>query len=62
MNIEETVEIQSILNDANLTSQESNFVVLRLEGLTMEEISTELNDSAYKLRQSLQTKLKDFIT
>ena len=61
VNIEDKIELQSTLNDANLTPQENTFIKLRLEGLTMEEISTELNDSAYKIRQSLQTKMKDFL-
>jgi len=60
-NIEEEIELQSTLSDANLTLQENIFITLRLEGLTMEEISTELNDSAYKIRQSLQTKMKGLL-
>lgn len=58
-NIEEEIEIQSILSDSNLTEKEKNFISLRLEGLTMEEISVETNDSAYKIRQSLQNKLRN---
>ena len=58
-NIEEEIEIQSILSDSNLTEKEKNFISLRLEGLTMEEISVETNDSAYKIRQSLQIKLRN---
>ena len=59
--IEAAVELQTLLSDAKLTPKESRFIVLRLEGLTMEEISLEVDDSAYKIRQSLQTKLKDFL-
>ena len=43
---------------ANLTFEESQFVALRLEGLTMEEITEDLQESAYKLRQGVREKLQ----
>ena len=56
--MEDEVALKSILSKSEFTPQELNFIKLRLEGLTMEEISQELDDSSYKLRQSLQNKLK----
>ena len=53
----ERFELHDILNEYNLSSDEQRFVALRVEGLTMEEISTELNDSAYRIRQTLQQKI-----
>ena len=44
----------------NFTEQEKRFIRLRIEGLTMEEISTELDDSAYKLRLATQNKIREF--
>ena len=40
----------------NMTSKETLFIQLRLEGLTMEEISEDLGESAYKIRQILKDK------
>ena len=42
-----------------LTSTEQAFLVLRLEGLTMEEITDDLGEPAYKIRQSLRKKVLD---
>ena len=42
-----------------LTSAEQEFLVLRLEGLTMEEITEDLGEPAYKIRQSLRKKVLD---
>ena len=38
---------------------ERQFVLLRIEGLTMEEITNTLNESAYKLRTSIQHKIRE---
>ena len=54
---QERFEIADVLQQYDLTSKEQRFVLLRLEGLTMEEISHELEDSAYRIRQSLQNKI-----
>lgn len=54
----EDVEIDEVLVGAQLTSEESQFVALRLEGLTMEEITEDLQESAYKLRQGVRDKLQ----
>ena len=50
------------LIEANgVTDQERHFVLLRMEGLTMGEITEDLGESAYKIRQSLRDKLEDAI-
>jgi len=53
----EKFEITDLLQQYDLTDKERRFVLLRLEGLTMEEISNEIEDSAYRIRQSLQNKI-----
>tara|TARA_Y100000310_G_scaffold325235_1_gene388422 strand:- start:391 stop:921 length:531 start_codon:yes stop_codon:yes gene_type:complete len=52
------VEIEELLVGSNLTAEEAQFVALRLEGLTMEEITEDLQESAYKLRQGVREKLQ----
>ena len=42
-----------------LTNLEQQFLVLRLEGLTMEEITDDLGEPAYKIRQALRKKILD---
>ena len=42
-----------------LTNTEQKFLLLRLEGLTMEEITEDLSEPAYKIRQSLRKKILD---
>ena len=50
------------LIEANgVTDQERQFVLLRMEGLTMGEITEDLGESAYKIRQSLRDKLEDAV-
>jgi RNA polymerase sigma factor (sigma-70 family) len=51
------VEFQEILQECGLDSQEQAFITLRLEGLTMEEITEDLEEPAYKLRQTVREKL-----
>ena len=55
------VELMDIITRANLTDQELAFLELRLEGMTMEFISERLEDSAYKVRNSIQKKIQAFI-
>ena len=54
----EEAEISEMLEQYNLTRQERMFIVLRLEGLTMEEISDDIGESSYKIRTSVRNKLK----
>ena len=55
------VEFKEFLEECGLDSQETAFITLRLEGLTMEEISEDLEDSSYKLRQTVREKLTERI-
>ena len=52
------VEVQEILNQYDLTPKERFFILLRLEGLTMEEITEDLKESSYKIRTSVRNKLR----
>jgi len=52
------IEFNHLLTTIQVTPEEKQFIKLRLEGLTMEEISQELQESAYKVRHSLQNKWK----
>ena len=51
------VEMMELIQDSNLTKKEEHFVVLRLEGLTMEEITEDLHESAYTIRAGLRGKV-----
>ena len=51
------VEFKEFLTNCFLDEQEQAFITLRLEGLTMEEITEDLGESAYKLRQTVREKV-----
>ena len=51
------MEFNVLLDSVNLNQLERDFLKLRVEGLTMEEITEDLGDSAYKIRQNLQDKV-----
>ena len=53
---EQTVELNQWVDSQGLEKNEKLFIQLKLEGLTMEEISEDLGESAYKVRQSLREK------
>ena len=55
------VEFQELLDEANLTPLEHQFIKLRLEGLTMEEITEDLGESAYRIRQGVRDKLQEVL-
>ena len=57
VNTFEEVEFEDLLVGFDLTSVERSFIGLRLDGLTMDEISEDLQTSAYKLRSTLREKL-----
>jgi len=59
---EQDFEVQDLLIRAKLSSSEINFLNLRMDGLTMEEITIELDESSYKLRHSSKRKLDKYIT
>ena len=55
------VEMNELLKQYALTNQEQLFITLRLEGLTMEEISEDLGESSYKIRTGVRTKLRGLL-
>jgi len=59
---EQEFEVQDLLIRSQLNPSEINFINLRIEGLTMEEITVELGESSYKLRHSSKRKLDKYIT
>ena len=61
-NKEQDFEVQDLLIRAKLSPSEINFLNLRMDGLTMEEITTELDESSYKLRHSSKRKLDKYIS
>ena len=46
-----------MVDSYELHDAEKRFLKLRVEGLTMEEISNIIGESAYRIRQGLQNKL-----
>jgi RNA polymerase sigma factor (sigma-70 family) len=52
----ELFELEDWLVNQNLEEKELLFLQLRLDGLTMEEITEDLEESAYKVRQTLREK------
>jgi len=51
------VEFKEFLQECELDDLENAFITLRLEGLTMEEITEDLGEPAYKIRQTVREKL-----
>ena len=61
VNKEQEFEVQDLLIRSQLNPSEIKFINLRIEGLTMEEITTELDESSYKLRHSSKRKLSKYL-
>tara|TARA_R100001129_G_scaffold173969_3_gene145984 strand:- start:1776 stop:2321 length:546 start_codon:yes stop_codon:yes gene_type:complete len=55
--------LDDILSDNNdtFTEKEKAFIASRVDGLTMEEITNDLGESSYRVRQNLKEKLKAYI-
>ena len=53
------IEADLWVNAQGLTEKEKAFIQLKLEGMTMEEITEDLGESAYKVRQTLREKFVD---
>jgi RNA polymerase sigma factor (sigma-70 family) len=51
------VEFKEFVDVCGLDDIEEAFITLRLEGLTMEEITEDLGEPAYKVRQAVRSKL-----
>ena len=53
------LDINDEIFSCGLSKAEQDFLVLRLEGLTMEEITEDLGEPAYIIRHSLRKKILD---
>jgi len=53
------IEAEDFIARKKLSSKEHRFIELRQEGMTMEEITKDLGESAYKVRQILRGKFLD---
>jgi RNA polymerase sigma factor (sigma-70 family) len=55
--------LDDILSDNNetFTDKEKVFISSRVDGLTMEEITEDLGESSYRVRQNLKERLKAYI-
>ena len=52
------IELEGLFIANSLNYSEQTFIRLRLEGMTMEEITEDLDISAYRVREMLRTKFK----
>ena len=58
----EELEFKDLLEQSSsLSSAEKDFILLRLEGMNMDEISKDLQTSAYKIRDALREKIGDLL-
>ena len=57
----DTVELMDIITRAGLSQLELAFLELRLEGTPMDRISYLLDMPAYKVRSSIQRKIKKYL-
>ena len=55
------VEFNDLLKSSGLSLVEQDFIILRLEGMNMDEISKDLQTSAYKIRDNLKERIGDLI-
>jgi len=61
-NISDDLEFKDLLENSSLLSLvEKDFIILRLEGMNMDEISKDLQTSAYKIRDNLREKIGDLL-
>jgi len=55
------LEFTNFLDNSSLLNVEKNFILLRLEGMNMDEISKDLQTSAYKIRDNLREKIGELL-
>ena len=58
LNFLEEIEIFDILDNLKLTEKEKRYIELRFEDLTMTEISEDLEESAYRVRNKIRKKFE----
>ena len=54
----EQIDIEILMDTLSLCLKEKMFIKLKLEGMTMEEITEDLEESAYKIRHGIRQKIK----
>ena len=59
LNFLEEIEIFDILDNLKLTEKEKRYIELRFEDLTMTEISEDLEESAYRVRNKIRKKFEN---
>tara|TARA_R110000824_G_scaffold78596_1_gene198293 strand:- start:738 stop:1307 length:570 start_codon:yes stop_codon:yes gene_type:complete len=57
VDMDSNLMLNSVLSRLNLSDSEASFLRLRIENLTMDEISNTLQESAYKIRNRIKQKL-----
>ena len=58
IDVDNDLELRELLDSLDLTEEERKYILLRIEGLTMEEITEDLMSSAYKIKDSLKIRLE----
>ena len=58
IDVDNDLELRELLDSLDLTEEERKYILLRIEGLTMEEITEDLKSSAYKIIDSLKIRLE----
>ena len=53
------VEVEMFIDSKKLNHKERKFIELRQDGMTMEEITKDLGENAYKVRLALKSKFLD---
>ena len=58
IDVDNDLELRELLDSLDLTEEERKYILLRIEGLTMEEITEDLKSSAYKIKDNLKIRLE----
>jgi RNA polymerase sigma factor (sigma-70 family) len=58
IDVDNDLELRELLDSLELTDEERQYILLRIEGLTMEEITEDLKSSAYKIKDNLKIRLE----
>ena len=53
----EEIDIDILIDNTELLESEKLFIRLKLEGMTMEEITEDLGENSYKIRHSIRQKI-----
>ena len=58
IDVDNDLELRELLDSLELTDDERQYILLRIEGLTIEEITEDLKSSAYKIKDNLKIRLE----